>query len=61
MSELNQKRNEFVETLHEVFLMKKGYGAFAYISLNDAMLLFDQHVESNEPPEAFIHRFVKSF
>ncbi len=32
MSELAQTRINFIAQLHEVFLINKGYGAYAYVS-----------------------------
>ncbi len=60
MSELDQNRFDFIECLHEVFLMKKGRGAFAYISISDAVSLFHKHLDSNESTDRFIDKFVRS-
>ncbi|NOR81288.1 MAG: hypothetical protein GQ529_10745 [Methyloprofundus sp.] len=60
MPELDQKRIRFVEQLHEAFLISKGYGAFAYITINEVMNLFDQFLNSDESAELFIRRYVKS-
>ncbi|NOR79449.1 MAG: hypothetical protein GQ529_01245 [Methyloprofundus sp.] len=60
MSKLDQERENFIENLHEIFLINKGYGAFAYITLADAINLFDQFLKSNESADVFIRRFVKS-
>ncbi len=61
MSELAEKRINFIAQLHEVFLEKKGYGAFAYITLNEVLDLFDSYLKSGESAEIFINRYVKSF
>jgi hypothetical protein len=60
MTELTQKRINFIETLHEVFVTKKGFGAFAYISITEVMVLFDGFLNSNESADEFINRFVNS-
>ena len=60
MSELAQNRINFIEQLHEVFLMRKGHGAFAFISISDALSLFDKYTGSSESADLFISRFVRS-
>ncbi|NOQ13841.1 MAG: hypothetical protein GQ583_05075 [Methyloprofundus sp.] len=60
MPELDQERINFIEQLHEIFLLNKGYGAFAYITVSDAINLFDQFLSSGEPADVFIRRFVRS-
>ncbi|OQK17991.1 hypothetical protein AU255_09075 [Methyloprofundus sedimenti] len=61
MSELAEKRINFIAQLHEIFMINKGYGALAYISLNEVMDLFNSYLESGESAEIFINRYVKSF
>ena len=60
MSELTQERINFIELLHESFFRRKGYGAFAYISVSDALLLFERYLDSNEAASFFINRYVRS-
>ena len=60
MSGLAQERIYFIELLHESFFRKKGYGAFAYISVSDAMSLFDRYLDSNEAANFFISRYIRS-
>ena len=60
MSELTQERINFIELLHESFFRAKGYGAFAYISVSDALSLFDKYLDSNETANFFINRYVRS-
>jgi len=60
MSELEKNRISFIDQLHQRFLMRKGHGAFAYISVSDALSLFDNYIESNETVDLFINRFVRS-
>ncbi|BCG63247.1 MAG: hypothetical protein methR_P0943 [Methyloprofundus sp.] len=60
MTQLNRKRINFIEHLHEIFVNKKGYGAFAYISASDAVVLFEQYLDSNEAADSFINRYVNS-
>jgi len=61
MSELTQQRINFIERLHETFLMRKGHGAYAFISTSDAVSLFNNYLETGEPAEQFINQFVRSF
>jgi len=60
MSELSQNRINFIDQLHQTFLMKKGHGAFAFISISDALSLFDKYSESSESADLFISRFVRT-
>ena len=61
MPELAQNRINFIDQLHEAFVIKKGHGAFAYISTSDALFLFDQYLESSESAALFIDKFMRSF
>jgi len=60
MSELAKSRIGFFDQLHETFLMRKGHGAFAYISVSEALSLFDKFLDSNESADFFINQFVRS-
>jgi len=60
MSELAEKRINFIAQLHEVFLVNKGYGAFAYISLVEMIDLFNNYMDSGESADKFINQYVKS-
>jgi len=60
MPEDSQNRIDFIDQLHDRFLMKKGHGAFAYISISTAITLFNNYTISEEPADIFINRFVRS-
>jgi len=60
VSELAQSRINFIDLLHETFLMRKGHGAFAFISTSDALHLFDTYTKSNQSADLFINQFVRS-
>jgi len=60
MNDLDQQRDSFFSMLHEIFLLQKGFGAFAFISLADASDLFDQYLISGEKDDLFIKRYVNS-
>lgn len=60
MPKLAQERTAFIDLLHEVFVMKKGHGAYAYVSVADAMILFDKFLASGEPAKSFIKHYVHS-
>lgn len=60
MTKLSQDRIIFVEQLHDVFFIKKGYGAFAFISVADAMSLFEKYQASNQSAHLFINAYVSS-
>jgi len=60
MPELDQTRIRFIEQLHEAFLINKGYGAFAYITITDVINLFDQFLKSDESADLFIRRYIRS-
>ena len=61
MNELAQSRINFIDQLHQTFLMRKGHGAFAYISISDTLSLFNKYRGSSESADLFISRFVRSF
>ena len=60
MSELEKNRIDFIEQLHHRFLIKKGHGAFAFISPTEAIKLFNAYLVSDESADLFINRFVRS-
>ena len=60
MTELAQNRVNFLEHLHETFLVQKGHGAFAYISVSEAMSLFDTYLNSNESADLIIRQLIRS-
>lgn len=60
MKQLTQERLNFIERVHEVFFIRRGYGAFAYVTVVDVMELFDQYLESNESADILIEKYVKS-
>ncbi len=60
MTKLTLERINFIEHLHEVFHAKKGYGAFAFISVPEVISLFEKYLESNESADSFINRFIRS-
>lgn len=60
MPELDQERIKFIEQLHEIFLINKGYGAFAYVSITEVMHLFEKFSQSSETADLFINRYVRS-
>jgi len=60
MSLIAQNRINFIEQLHERFLMKKGHGAFAFISLTDAVSLFDAYLDSGKTADLYINQYVSS-
>ena len=60
MTQLIQDRIDFIEQLHEVFCIRKGRGAYAYISVSDAMSLYETYLDSTESVDFFVNRFVRS-
>jgi len=60
MPEESINRINFIEQLHERFLMKKGHGAFAYISVSAVITLFEDYITTEEPADIFINRYVRS-
>jgi hypothetical protein len=60
MTKLTQERISFIERLHEVFIKKTGHGAFAYISVSDAMSLFDSYLKSNKDVGLYINQYIRS-
>ncbi len=60
MSKFARERTNFIELLHDVFVIRKGHGAFAYISIAEAISLFDQYLVSGESAYKYINQFVRS-
>ena len=60
MSESARKHITFMGLLNEVFFIRKGHGALAYISITDVMSLFDEYLKSGESAYQFINRYVNS-
>ena len=60
MTTLVQQRINFIVLLYEVFFVRKGYGALAYVSITDVMILFDEYLESGESAYRFVNRYVRS-
>ena len=60
MTQITQDRIDFIEQLHEVFCIRTGRGAFAYISVTDAMSLYETYLDSTETVGLFVNRFVRS-
>ena len=60
MSKTTQERIDFIELLHGAFFKKKGHGAFAYISVTDALELFEQYLRSHDSADLFINRFIRT-
>ncbi len=61
MTRYTQERLDFLEDLHQSFFKRKGHGAYAYISVSEAMMLFDQYLNSNEQAGQFIDHYVRSY
>jgi len=60
MTELDQQREDFFTKLHEVFLEKKGFGALAFISLVDAVDLFERYLTSEKSIDLFLRDYVET-
>ena len=56
-----QERINFIEALHTAFLIKTGFGALAFITITEAVKLFEKYKESNESAELIIRQYVNSF
>ena len=60
MSKLTQDRMTFIELLHDVFIKRTGHGAYAHISVTEAMELFEQCLASGQSSDRFINQYVRS-
>ena len=60
MSKSAQEHITFMDLLNEVFYIRKGHGALAYVSITDVMALFDEYLESGESAYQFINQYVNS-
>lgn len=50
----------FIELLHDVFIKRTGHGAFATISVTEAMELFDKCLASGQSTGRFVNQYVRS-
>ena len=60
MSKLTQDRMTFIELLHDVFIKRTGHGAYATISVTEAMELFDKCLASEQSTDRFVNQYVRS-
>jgi len=60
MTHLAQQRIDFITLLHETFVIDKGLGAYAYLSVNEVMDLFEKFRDSHEPAKSYIKKYVRS-
>ena len=60
MTRLTHQRIDFIELLNDTFVVRKGHGACAYVSITDIMTLFEKYLESNESTSKYINRYVSS-
>jgi len=60
MSKLTQDRMTFIELLHTVFIKKTGHGAYATISVTEALELFDKCLASGQSNDSFVNQYVRS-
>ncbi len=60
MTDLARSRIIFIDQLHEAFLSEKGHGAFTYMNITDALLIFEDYLDSGEPFEAFCGRLARA-
>jgi hypothetical protein len=56
MTDLARSRIIFIDQLHAAFLSEKGHGAFAFMNITDALLVFEDYLDSGEPIELFCGR-----
>ncbi len=60
MNQLTRERINFIALLHDAFVVNRGYGAYAYISIKKTMTLFDEYLVSKQPADQFIHQYIRS-
>ncbi len=60
MTKLAQERTAFIENLHNVFIKKTGHGAFAYMSITDAMSLFETYSNTKTEEGLFLNQIVRN-
>ena len=60
VTKLTRQRIGFIALLNDAFVVRKGRGACAYISITDVMILFEKYLDSNEPTDKYINRYVSS-
>ena len=50
----------FISLLNDAFVVRKGHGAYAYVSIADVMIPFEKYLDSNESTSKYIKRYVSS-
>ena len=50
----------FISLLNDAFVVRKGHGAYAYVSITDIRNLFEKYLDSNESTNQYINRYVRS-
>lgn len=61
MTELTRERLIFIEMAHQFFLIKKGFGAYAFISVKELMKLFEEYKGSQQSVDQVLSQYTKSF
>lgn len=60
LSELNNERTAFFETLSQQFIVVTGCGVYVYLSPVDINGLFNQFMNGNLPIQMFVRQCVKN-
>jgi len=60
MTDLAINRIDFIERLHEAFLVTTGHGAFAFISPDEVLTLFDEYMDSELSVDLFTRQYARS-
>ena len=55
------ERVNFIEQLHQEFMVQIGYGAFVYLTSYGAVMLFNQYLQQPASEKEFIKAIVQSF
>lgn len=58
---LQSKRENFIERLHQEFMIEKGYGAFVFLTTYSVIMLFDEFLVQEKPEKDFIKEYVACF
>ena len=60
LPQLAQQRIQFIDQVHQEFLVATGYGAHVHINTHGILVLFNQYLDQHLPEREFIRSAITS-
>lgn len=57
---LAKQRTQFIDQVHQEFLVATGYGAHVHINTHGIVMLFNQYLDQHRPEREFIRAAIMS-